>query len=178
MSDEKKQQINELLARHGVIMSAVFVPQSASRNSQEKNHTINWRISFTRASNKASMALDYGQGIGHVPNYKQPRTIHDERVLGEPWETGKYNATTGKVGTYMQKRLPLPAPAAADLLYSITMDDTHGESFEEWCSNFGYDSDSRTAEATYEACKRQTYDAQRVLGSQLLEEAAKILEDY
>jgi hypothetical protein len=31
-------------------------------------------------------------------------------------------------------------------------------SFEEWASDFGYDTDSRSAEATYNACKREADD--------------------
>jgi len=27
-------------------------------------------------------------------------------------------------------------------------------SFEEWCDDYGYDSDSRSAEATYRACRK------------------------
>ena len=39
--------------------------------------------------------------------------------------------------------------------------------FEDWCSEFGYDADSRKAERTYNACKRNTIKLVRFLGSDL-----------
>jgi hypothetical protein len=38
------------------------------------------------------------------------------------------------------------------------------ESFEDFCSNFGYDTDSRKAEKTYNACKRSGDKLRRFLG--------------
>lgn len=46
-----------------------------------------------------------------------------------------------------------------------------GRSFEDWADELGYDSDSRKAEATYEACKSQTERLRRWLGSDALLDA-------
>src|SRR6185369_7573188 len=46
-------------------------------------------------------------------------------------------------------------PSAADVLACLASDATSAEnarSFEEWCSDFGTDTDSRRAERTYNAC--------------------------
>lgn len=40
-----------------------------------------------------------------------------------------------------------------------------GMSFEEFCSECGYDSDSRKAERTYKACQRQGAALRRLLGA-------------
>lgn len=47
-------------------------------------------------------------------------------------------------------------PEAADVLASIVMDARLGaESFEDFCGELGYDTDSRKAYASWEDCKRQ-----------------------
>ena len=38
------------------------------------------------------------------------------------------------------------------------------ETFEDWCANYGYDTDSRKAEKTYKACVKQTKAVKRLLG--------------
>jgi hypothetical protein len=158
-----------LLAQHKVAMSAVFVPQAMSRNSGEKTHTLNWRVSFTRAD--VSFALDYQQGIGHVPRYMEPRTLFDQECLGKPWETGKYGHSLNV------KRLP--APTAADVLSCVILDsEAIEQSFEDWASDFGYDTDSRKAERIYHECVAQARDAQRVLGASLIAQLRELFADY
>jgi hypothetical protein len=50
-------------------------------------------------------------------------------------------------------------------LYCFVSDAVSGlDSFEDFCSNFGYDTDSREAEKTWKTCKRSTDKALRVLG--------------
>lgn len=178
--EEQKQAIVDLLARNGVTMTAVFVPQSMSRNSAEKDRTLNWRLTLINSATKQTMTVDYSQGIGNVPGWVNPRTLHLEELMGKPWESGKYAVKpNSKLASYMVKRATLPAPSASDLLYSIVADSTEEFScFEMWAAEFGYDTDSRKAEQTYEACKQQTRDAQRVLGRTVIEEAAVILRDY
>ena len=56
-------------------------------------------------------------------------------------------------------------PSAADVLSCIISDATSGEdSFEDFCSNLGYDSDSRKAEATFKACKKMGPKVRKLLG--------------
>lgn len=173
-AEAARAAINALLARHSVTLACVFVPKSMSRNSAEKAHTLNWRASFT--SSRGAFALDYVQGIGHVPNYREPRTLWDEQMLGRPWETGTYNLS--KTSAYIH-RPKLPAPLAADILYCIVLDSSAcDQSFEGWAMDCGYDPDSRKAERIYHECKRQAESALRILGADLLKEAAEILTDY
>jgi hypothetical protein len=46
-------------------------------------------------------------------------------------------------------------PSADDVVETLTMDGyALSVSFEEWCGEYGYDTDSRNALATYRACRR------------------------
>lgn len=57
-------------------------------------------------------------------------------------------------------------PDAPDCL-SCLLSDSHAgdQSFEEFCSDFGYDADSRKAEQTWKACQKATASMKRLLGS-------------
>lgn len=62
-------------------------------------------------------------------------------------------------------------PTALDVLECLKSDITHSEvSFNEFCSNFGYDTDSRQAEETYHAVIKQTLELKRWLGNTRFDE--------
>lgn len=57
-------------------------------------------------------------------------------------------------------------PTVANVLSCLMSDASSGESgsFEAFCSEFGYDTDSRRAEATYRACQESAEAMRRMLG--------------
>jgi hypothetical protein len=60
-------------------------------------------------------------------------------------------------------------PALAEVLDCLSSDAVSVEnsrSFEDWCAELGYDTDSRKAERTFEACKRQSSQLRRLLGDE------------
>lgn len=57
-------------------------------------------------------------------------------------------------------------PKLKDILYSLAMDSQSGnETFEDFCSNCGYDTDSRKALETYLACQESNQKLRRVMKS-------------
>ncbi len=58
-------------------------------------------------------------------------------------------------------------PTVADVVACLMSDASSGESgsFEEFCSEFGYSTDSRRAETTYRACQASAKAMRRILGS-------------
>lgn len=67
---------------------------------------------------------------------------------------------------------------AADVLHCLISDASSADNtFEDWCADFGYDSDSRKAERTYKACQRIAVKLNKLLGSDL-EKFAAIVADY
>jgi len=64
-------------------------------------------------------------------------------------------------------------PKLHDVLYALASDANEFcapdvPAFEQWADNYGYDTDSRKAEKTYRACKRQSERLKTFLGSALL----------
>lgn len=85
-----------------------------------------------------SMALEYSQGPGHT----------DRRIS---IDHGEY-------------RVPRK-PRLADVVDSLRSDAIGcDQSFEDWCADLGYDSDSRRAERTYHACVRTRVRLAQLLG--------------
>lgn len=86
------------------------------------------------------------------------------------WQAHEWKVTL----RYERRRLTVPffqgmghskEPSAADVISCLCSDARAGEEpFEEFCSNFGYDSDSRKAWDTWKACERMGTGVRRLLG--------------
>lgn len=58
-------------------------------------------------------------------------------------------------------------PTLADVLDCLASDASgvdNAQSFEEWASEYGYDTDSRKAECTYRICEKQAQELKALLG--------------
>lgn len=79
---------------------------------------------------------------------------------------------------YSSPNLFVKDPRLSDIFYSMVMDRTRGETFSEWCSNIGYDEDSRKAFDTYHACQEAESQLNRWFNHTELEELEELLQDY
>ena len=72
-------------------------------------------------------------------------------------------------------------PSLADVIYQLLLD---GEAyfnpypFEEWAKEFGYDPDSRKAEAIFRVCDETGRALARCVPSEILAKAREILKDF
>lgn len=60
------------------------------------------------------------------------------------------------------------APTTADVLDCLASDASgfeNARSFDDWCAEYGYDTDSRTAERTYKIVARQAAKLKAMLGA-------------
>lgn len=67
-------------------------------------------------------------------------------------------------------------PLPFSVLSSVYLDDTKGADFEGWCSDFGYDTDSRKALATYIQCQEQTRAFKKAFPNVNLEDYEEIID--
>lgn len=71
------------------------------------------------------------------------------------------------------------APHVADLLHSLILDSSAvSQSFESWCQEYGYDSDSRKAEATYRACQQNADKLAHIFNANDISALQTALQDY
>ena len=70
-------------------------------------------------------------------------------------------------------------PTAASVLCCLLSDaDSADQSFADWCSDFGYDTDSRKALDTYIACGEIARGLRKVFSPEQLAHLRELLEDY
>lgn len=152
------------LGAAGITVRIDFVPQSLSRNAG-KEPCVNWRVTFTRRG--SAVPFEYMQGSGHIPwPPLGERSLSRTCVMGDDMirascESGRRPGLGGKL---------LEAPDIADVMQSLCLDSdalNYG-CFEDWASEFGYDTDSRSAEAIYRACLDTALQLRAMIGAELL----------
>ncbi|MAX51523.1 MAG: hypothetical protein CMH22_06045 [Methylophaga sp.] len=128
--------------------------------------------------------FEYSTGIGH----RQPAKVKWQRGM-ENYRGFKDEATYYLNGRFKQDKESLEVvnskleamtqvkPLNIDnVLYSLVMDAQAGqEMFEDFCDNFGYDSDSRKAFDIYQACQKNAVKVRQFLN---IEEASEAFQDY
>lgn len=143
-----------------------------------------WTVAFAR--DRALASFDYSTGIGHRKYVKgnylenigafrpsKPEHYYDRRPPA---------AIAGKPGTLFaaewdKRHLRAVAPHAADVLHCLALDASAGTmTFTEWCADFGYDTDSRKALATYEQCQETADKMRRVFGPDAARELQQLTE--
>lgn len=176
---ENCQELDTYIAGLPINYSTVFVPQSKSRNADEKSHSINWKITIKRNNNV--LTTDYIQGIGFIPNYhtmvgwNNRRTIAVDEFEKLASEQGRYGRV---LGTVLSEKLP--PPLLRDVLYSLIMDSDviNHANFESWAGDLGYDLDSRKTEKIYDDCLSIALQLKVILGNEAMEKLRELFQDY
>lgn len=172
--------IGAICQRRGITMDSVFVPFSKARNAKPRPgsdkpwRSLNWRVTLKDSGGRVILESDYAQGEGHAPAYKLSAKEMGGRDSVMRHDAITHEIETGRVyvrpfsGTSKQ----IPAPSIGDVLQSLAMDSDaiDAGTFEEWASNYGYDTDSRSAESVYRACLESALSLRRGLGESLLTE--------
>lgn len=170
-TSDTQKTLPEILETLGVTVESTY--QGVQREpADKKTGEPGWlhfafAVTVKRASRLHGIKTPYKLGVGHVklppvPSFEMVDAVGDrpaaEKVLAvlhrgkrirplyEREERAIYDAAARKQGL---------APKPADVLHSLLMDGDaffDGMTFEDWCGNLGYDTDSRKAEATYRAC--------------------------
>lgn len=113
-------------------------------------------------------------------------SIETRYYTGTGWRKPKPGAfrTAARKGTvayanWERENLQPVAPYAADVLYSLLSDGEAADmSFNDWCDNFGYSSDSISAFNTYQQCSTVGNDLQKVFTAKQRAELSELLQDY
>lgn len=111
------------------------------------------------------------------------RPDNNEWKDADHWKCVLRNKATGKQMTFYYSKgygHHGKEPNLCEVVSSMASDsDASEENFEDWCSNLGYDTDSRRAERIYKLCKEQTKKFIRVLGDKkILDELVYDTEQY
>lgn len=164
MSDEIKNQVAELLNQSGVNYSTVY--RGERRDALGGTQSMDsWGVSFDK-SGSAMQSFDFYTGLG----WRGPAPKH---LYGPAPRRG-----TLAWSKLEKQRKPI-APHAADVLHSLILDSSAcDQSFNDWCGDFGYDTDSRKALDTYLACQESGTKLRKVFSGAQLEKLRELLQDY
>lgn len=178
MHEQLQNTINSL----GLTYTATFVPTKQPAD-KVKHPQLHWEMTLSKS--RQTMTVPYSQGCAHVMGYqhyhKNPyeKRLHDE-MIREACETGVINTDWVKERCYFKRKVKQPEPKLADVLYCLVMDSDvlNSGGFEEWTSNYGYDTDSRNAEQTYRQCLDQSLQFTNMIGRSALEQLQEAFQDY
>jgi hypothetical protein len=129
--------------------------------------------------------VNYSCGAGHVEKvpYEQIRGWDRLGLTRRDWETMPAPNTRRSITLHQERYQKLvwrpKPPRAEDVLDSLASDAGSIENarfFEDWCADFGYDTDSRKAEATYNECCRLARQLRSFLGGAAYDELLNDVE--
>jgi hypothetical protein len=164
-----REEIEEFMTANRITVESMFIPWSRSRNKGEKQPSLNWKVTIKK-DGRHVLTTDYSAGMGHAPSYKH--IVSKDVMASVKWECeyGKAARAAGK---------PI-LPDACDVLYSLAGDASvlDYSEFENWASDFGYDADSRKAEAIYRACLGTALKLRNGLGEDGLRALQEASQDY
>ncbi len=169
-----QEQFDQFIEENKITITNKFVPFSLSRNSEEKDKTLNWKV--TIKSPKSEYTFDYQKGVGNLP---YPSTHlgnldgYQKRVVKEAIDSAAETGVARKLiikdkdATFGIGNVVFPTPTIKDVLESLTLDAEVKNylSYESWASEYGYDEDSRKGEKIYQACQKTAEKLTKVLGS-------------
>lgn len=176
MEKSISQQVNELLTLNSIQVGAQYIGQ----RKREEWDCDAWLITFTK-NNKAE-DFDFFTGLGCRAESTEGEK-NRVKILGFPGLTANdlknNNLYAKKYRAACEAARKPKAPAPVDVLHSLILDSSAAtQSFENWCADCGYDSDSRKAFGIYELCQKNADKMQRVWGGKLIAELSELLQDY
>lgn len=161
-----------------ITLDAEFVPFSQSRNKGEAHKSLNWRVTLKKDGREV-ITTDYMQGSGHCPADKKtfntpalnPAT-EKRRAIASECETGRVYVNGWKQGA------KIAPPDVADVLHSLMLDASalDAGTFEDWCAELGFDSDSIKARGMYDACIAEALKLRAAFGEKTLSELRELFE--
>lgn len=184
---EAKEKLSAAIAAAGLTMLARFIPFSVSRNSKEKNPSLNWIVTLQR-NGRDVLTTDYMAGCGHCPAYKNAAIkkscgsyLHHEAIRHE-CETGETVLRAMYQGspTFMVDRKKPILPDTCDVVYSLILDASalDSSSFEDWCADYGYSDDSIKARQTFDACLAHGMKLRAAIGNDTFATLQELCNDY
>lgn len=134
-----------------------------------------WLVSFTLRDGRAAYEeFDYFTGLGH----RKP----DDSAMAKMSAHSLRNVSKRMLAWEDHyKRFPdkVVRPHAAGVLHSLLWDsDASEQSFASWCSDLGYDTDSRKALVMYEACQVNADKLCRVFDRDARAALREALQEY
>lgn len=164
MSEYVKNRVTNILEQSGINYSVVY--RGERRGALGGDQTMDmWEASFGTSDRNCEF-FEFYTGLGLRGPAPEP-----------PYGPVPRRGTVAWANLENQRK-PI-APHAADVLYSLVLDSSAcDQSFDDYCDEFGYDTDSRRALETYLACQENTRKMVSVIPEDIIEKLRELLQDY
>lgn len=162
MSDKIDMEVDDFVLERGIIYKAMYEGESLEDGWAYDL----WKVTFD------DVAFEFKTGLGL-------------RKL-EPWgsSAGVFDGGPQPTkGTILYKQWQDTAkpvkPSAASVLHCLLLDySACDQSFASWCSDFGYDTDSRKALSIYEECQKNADKLKSLFSPDEISTLATLVEEY
>jgi hypothetical protein len=167
--NELESKLIDILNSHGIEYKAKHRPSSAFKGDEWREKAINHNIYLCNHNGSVRIDTTYSQGIAHHPLYKQGNNLVSYwQRINESLETGRLSHTK-----------KLPKPSLVDVMHSLLVDSMGDfSSFSNWCNDYGYDSDSISAQDTFNACRDTKLSLEGLFTTESLAMMNELLEDH
>jgi len=148
-----------------------------SRGVQKMNETdttpmLAWDAKFTDKRGQYQQ-FDYFTGIGCGPQMSETDLMRNFPLVANVPKHNRRNL----IDKTLMPRVALMAaikakwtPDPIEILWAVARDgDALDQTFEDWASDFGYDTDSRKAEKIYRACQDNALRLKKILSTDKIE---------
>jgi hypothetical protein len=144
---------------YGTTITAELIGERTDENNWPH---FEWRVTLTRdglagagSGGQVKWSFPYRMGLGHV-----------QTPCGKP--QGAWRGETPCQHVRCQGKWKPAPPDLYAVFCSLKADDTMGRTYNEWCGDYGFDTDSRKAMDTYLACQKSEADSRRFFGEDWL----------
>jgi hypothetical protein len=142
-----EQQANEFLQKTGTTFSCEFLRNGKHFDDDTDTRDI-YKVTLKRPG-FGSYSFDFGQSIAQSTRYVDTKTKREFTPSGKGINN-IYRITEQGIRDFCKKIAGTP-PTAYSVLACVQK--YHHPTFGDFCAEFGYDTDSRKAEKTYQAVK-------------------------
>ena len=149
--NEYTEQAERFLAEASATISIEFIGRAINTEWKETKERNKYSVTIT--TQRGAMTFDFWDSLHNTEiTAKRPRDYSEALKLNREKAAAK--------------------PTAYDVLACLTKYDPG--LFEEFCADYGYDADSRTAERTYHAVMREYKQLDRIFTAEQTEELREI----
>lgn len=175
MDNEKEKseyeiQADSWLLKHKVNLTIEFLRNGKYFEGDKDSRDI---YTFTLERNGSKYSGTYGNSIVNSGMYYLPRRLNGGSEFPLKTQEERPEGFSTRVNTTpWEKRKERLVPTAYDVLAALTKDNPG--SFEEFCADFGYSADSKSAYRTYKMVVREWLGLSRVLNEAAIQDLTEI----
>lgn len=166
--------VAEYLTKRGVMSYQAIHIADNSKNKDWPSDL--WRIVFT-AQNHSEFVAEFHTGLGHrisTQKYGKLSPSQQSGIKELKMITGMASACT-KIDDFTYA----VTPTQANVMYCLLSDAECGkDTFDDFCSNCGYDTDSRKALEIYLTCQETNARLNKFFSRETINTLQELLQDY